>query len=124
MRPFHRALLSFLHGAGAECVRLERKGRGAHPRLVFTWKGAEHTVIVPGTSGDRRALKNQISDLKGVMGLRPAPEKPPPAPPAEAPARREPARQAKPQAPALTAFADWRDQLRQHPLAQGTRGDG
>ena len=39
-----------------------------HPRLIFTHKGREHSMVFSGTPSDWRAGKNNLAELQRILG--------------------------------------------------------
>jgi hypothetical protein len=52
---------------GATGLRIERGGK--HPRLIGHYDGFAFMFVFPGSTGDRRAVLNCLSDLRRVMGV-------------------------------------------------------
>ena len=52
---------------GAADVRIERGGK--HPRLIGDYKGVAFMFVFPGSTGDRRAALNCLSNLRRVLGV-------------------------------------------------------
>jgi hypothetical protein len=65
-RELHREVRDFLSGYGAEDIHMSYGGK--HPRFTFYFRGRFYTRIISGTSSDRRALQNQLADLKRELG--------------------------------------------------------
>jgi hypothetical protein len=41
-----------------------------HPRLIFEWDGREISYVMAGSSSDWRSMRNAVSSLRRVMGVR------------------------------------------------------
>ena len=52
---------------GAADVRIEHGGK--HPRLTGHYKGVAFMFVFPGSTGDRRAELNCLSNLRRVLGV-------------------------------------------------------
>jgi hypothetical protein len=52
---------------GVSHVRIEQGGK--HPRLIGDYKGVAFMFVFPGSTGDRRAVLNCLSDLRHVVGV-------------------------------------------------------
>lgn len=67
MIAHHRELIAWLQSAGAENARIEPSGK--HCKLVFAWRGEERSSPISRTPSDRRATRNQITELRHMLGL-------------------------------------------------------
>lgn len=64
-RPF----IDELEFHGAKDITLCKQGR--HPRLLFTWKGRGRFLMLSKTPSDNhRGLKNCMSDLRKLLGVK------------------------------------------------------
>src|SRR4051812_42469717 len=62
-----KTLIRSAHKWGATDLHVEHGGK--HPRLVGSHNGVPFVFVFPGSSGDRRAEMNCLSDLRRVLGV-------------------------------------------------------
>ncbi len=64
-----RAVIKFLHQAGADNVRIEHGGK--HLRCYYRWFDKESFYVLPNSPGDTyRCQRNAISDLRRLLRRR------------------------------------------------------
>ena len=62
-----RTLISRAREWGVTDVRIEQGGK--HPRLIGDYRGVAFKFVFPGSTSDRRAVLNCLSDLRRVVGV-------------------------------------------------------
>lgn len=112
-----RAVLAYVAAIGGAGGHVERRARGAHPRVHFAFAGRERSVVIGSTPSDRNAIwlaRRYIRRAAGLasglerertIGLR-RPGR------TTHDGRRPPERLVQLAAP----LPDWHDALRRHPL--------
>lgn len=67
--PYHREVIAWLEGHGAERVRLvPGAGRTSHPRLSYLWHGEPQQELVAATPSDPQAVIVKIQTLRRKLG--------------------------------------------------------
>lgn len=65
-QSLRRETTDFLRDYGATHISVEPGGK--HPKIRFTFKGKDHSIVIPGTASDYRALENQKADIRRLLG--------------------------------------------------------